>query len=92
MLATVLSAEYGIGVRNGAFCTHIATRPLIARTGLSSTDTLRVSIGLGTAHEHIERLIRTLRTLTTSGPNWRYERVDGAWAPTADGRARPKLA
>ncbi len=88
-LATVLSAEYGIGVRDGAFCAHILTRKLLADTGATGQRALRVSIGLGTTTEHVDRLIGALRDLTASGPRWAYEQRDGRWEPTPDPRPLP---
>jgi selenocysteine lyase/cysteine desulfurase len=88
-LATVLSAEYGIGVRDGAFCAHILTRKLLADTGSTGQRALRVSIGLGTTTEHVDRLVGALRDVTTSGPRWAYEQRDGRWEPTPDPRPLP---
>lgn len=90
-LAAVLSAEYGIGVRDGAFCAHIATRGLIARTGVEAKQAVRVSIGLGTTEEHIDRLLLALRQIVARGARWSYAVVDGRWAPTPDPRALPSF-
>lgn len=89
LLAAALSAEYGIGVRDGAFCAHIATRRLLGQAGSDSDRALRVSIGLGTTAEHVQRVLHALRTLVEQGPAWRYEIVDGRWAPVADPRPLP---
>jgi selenocysteine lyase/cysteine desulfurase len=88
-LATVLSAEYGIGVRDGAFCAHILTRKLLADAGSTGQRALRVSIGLGTTTEHVDRLVGALRAVTTNGPRWAYEQRDGRWEPTPDPRPLP---
>jgi selenocysteine lyase/cysteine desulfurase len=88
-LATVLSAEYGIGVRDGAFCAHILTRKLLADAGSTGQHALRVSIGLGTTTEHVDRLIGALRDITTNGPRWHYQQHEGGWAPVPDPRPLP---
>ncbi|GAB2958672.1 aminotransferase class V-fold PLP-dependent enzyme [Amycolatopsis acidiphila] len=82
-LAAVLSAEYGIGVRDGAFCAHIATRRL------TGGQALRVSLGLGTTAGHVDRLVLALRQVVARGPRWAYDRVAGRWAPVPDPRPLP---
>ncbi|HKS45263.1 MAG TPA: aminotransferase class V-fold PLP-dependent enzyme [Amycolatopsis sp.] len=88
-LAAVLSAEYGIGVRDGAFCAHVATRRLIARTGGTGGQAVRVSLGLGTTAEHVDRVVLALRQIVARGARWDYAIQDGRWAPTPDPRALP---
>ncbi|MGK5642669.1 aminotransferase class V-fold PLP-dependent enzyme [Streptomyces sp. URMC 126] len=51
-LAAALSAEYGIGVRDGLFCAHPLVRAL-----LPEGSAVRVSFGVGTPDEHIERFV-----------------------------------
>jgi selenocysteine lyase/cysteine desulfurase len=92
LLAAALSAEHGIGLRDGAFCAHLATRRLLDSAGASTSGTaLRASLGLGSTAEHVDRLVAALRTLVTDGPGWRYVQVDGRWAPEPDPRPRPPL-
>jgi len=81
-VAAYLSAEHGIGVRDGRFCAH----PLLARLCGPSGEALRVSIGLGTTAEQIDRLVDALAALVTRGASWTYAPVDGRWAPTPDPR------
>jgi selenocysteine lyase/cysteine desulfurase len=81
-VAAYLSAEHGIGVRDGRFCAH----PLLARLCGPSGEALRVSIGLGTTEEHVDRLVDALRTLVTRGASWTYAPVGGRWTPTPDPR------
>jgi selenocysteine lyase/cysteine desulfurase len=88
-LAAVLSAEYGIGVRDGAFCAHIATRRLIGRTGADGRQASRVSLGLGSTEEHIDRLVLALRQIVARGARWTYDSPDGRWAPSPDPRELP---
>ncbi|MFD8491644.1 aminotransferase class V-fold PLP-dependent enzyme [Amycolatopsis sp. NPDC059657] len=88
-VAAVLSAEYGIGVRDGAFCAHIATKRLIGEAGAAGQQALRVSLGLGTTEEHVDRLLLALRQIVARGARWTYAKVDGRWAPLDDPRELP---
>lgn len=69
-VAAVLATEHGIGVRDGLFCAHPLTRWLIveaaARCGRRDLPptAVRVSIGLGTTVEHVDRLVTALETMT----------------------------
>jgi hypothetical protein len=83
LVAQYLSAEHGIGVRDGRFCAH----PLLDRLCADGDGTaVRASIGLGTTHEHVDRLVEALRRLVTRGAGWTYAQVGGRWAPTPDPR------
>jgi selenocysteine lyase/cysteine desulfurase len=65
-LATALSDQYGIGVRDGKFCAHPFVRRLVGEGsgGCESDGTaLRASFGIGTTGEHIDRLLAALRRL-----------------------------
>ncbi|GLZ29738.1 cysteine desulfurase [Lentzea sp. NBRC 105346] len=88
-IAAALSAEYGIGVRDGAFCAHVAVSRLTERTGAHEQRALRASIGLGTTAEHVDRLVAALRTLVTDGPRWNYVQRDGRWVADDDTRTLP---
>ncbi|WP_225730886.1 MULTISPECIES: aminotransferase class V-fold PLP-dependent enzyme [unclassified Nocardia] len=79
-VAAYLSAEYGIGVRDGRFCAH----PLLARLGLDGA--LRASIGLGTTAADVDRLIGAIATLVESGATWNYAATNGLWNPTPETR------
>jgi selenocysteine lyase/cysteine desulfurase len=74
-VAAYLSAEHGIGVRDGRFCAH----PLLARLG-AGDGAVRVSLGLGSQADDVDRLITALDLLRTKGPAWTY---------TADHRPSP---
>ena len=89
LAAAVLSAEHGIGVRDGAFCAHVATDRLLGRVGSHERRALRVSLGLGTTAEHVDRLVAALRTLLADGPAVEYALVEGRWAPVEDPRPLP---
>jgi selenocysteine lyase/cysteine desulfurase len=88
-LAAVLSAEYGIGVRDGAFCAHVATKRLISAAGSEGRQAVRVSLGLGSTAEHVDRLVLALRQIVARGARWQYEKPEGRWAPEADPRELP---
>lgn len=83
LVAAYLSAEHGIGVRDGAFCAHIAVKRL------TGDRALRASLGLGSTAEHVDRLLTALRRLVTHGPASEYELVDGRFAPVGDPRPLP---
>jgi selenocysteine lyase/cysteine desulfurase len=89
LLAAALSAEYGIGVRDGAFCAHIGTRRLLGRVDATEQRAVRASIGLGTTEEHVLRFTNALYGLVTRGPRWTYGTVDGRCVPTPDPRPLP---
>ncbi|TGJ96319.1 cysteine desulfurase, partial [Actinotalea fermentans ATCC 43279 = JCM 9966 = DSM 3133] len=87
LVAAYLSAEHGIGVRDGRFCAH----PLLARLGFPA-GAIRASIGVGTTGEEIERLITALRTWVSEGAKARYEVVDGCWVVSDDPRPLLQVA
>ncbi|MFD8692606.1 aminotransferase class V-fold PLP-dependent enzyme [Streptomyces sp. NPDC059651] len=93
--AAALSAEYGIGVRDGLFCAHPLVRTLLgsdpqdvgecgapeAEPGQKSLNAIRVSFGAGTPDEHIERFLRAVRELVSEGAQWKYRTEDGRCVP-----------
>ncbi|MER5362079.1 aminotransferase class V-fold PLP-dependent enzyme [Streptomyces sp. NPDC002785] len=93
--AAALSAEYGIGVRDGLFCAHPLVRTLLgsgpqevgecgapeAGPGESSLNAIRVSFGAGTPDEHIERFVRAVKELVSKGAQWKYRTEDGRCVP-----------
>ncbi|GAA5146122.1 aminotransferase class V-fold PLP-dependent enzyme [Pseudonocardia eucalypti] len=88
-VAAYLSAEHGIGVRDGKFCAHPLLRRLCGGGGAWSggeDSALRASIGLGTTAEDVDRLVEAVRALVTSGARWTYAQADGRWTPTPDPR------
>ncbi|ADD45616.1 aminotransferase class V-fold PLP-dependent enzyme [Stackebrandtia nassauensis] len=95
--AAALSAEYGIGVRDGLFCAHPLTRRLVGRHRTTapsgcgggepaSPQALRASIGLGTTEAEVDRLIAAVAELAAAGPAWNYAEVDGRQTPVPDPR------
>lgn len=106
LVAAVLSAEHGIGVRHGCFCAHPYITHLLgisdeenARIGArlqrgehhSIPGAVRASFGLGTAADHIDRLVDALTEMTTRGPRLEYREdpETGDFAPVDDRRTFP---
>ena len=88
LLAAVLSAEYGIGIRHGCFCAHPLMMRLLrvddaeAQRLIDATRTggherlpgaARMSLGLGSTKADIDALADALHAIATDGPRWTYE-------------------
>jgi len=86
-VAAYLSAEHGIGVRDGKFCAH----PLLARLDVPG-GAIRASFGVGSRSEDADRLITAILALVTEGESDDYELVSGRWTPVADPRPAPAWA
>ncbi|RZL83419.1 MAG: aminotransferase class V-fold PLP-dependent enzyme [Rhodococcus sp. (in: high G+C Gram-positive bacteria)] len=80
-IAAYLSAEHGIGVRDGRFCAH----PLLARLGRPD-GAVRVSVGLGSCSEDVDRLVEAVHTLVAGRRNWAYAKESGQWNPVPETR------
>ncbi|MGP4031293.1 aminotransferase class V-fold PLP-dependent enzyme [Pseudarthrobacter sp. 1C304] len=87
LVAAYLSAEHGIGLRDGRFCAH----PLLRRLGLPS-GSLRASFGLGSRLEDAQRLLAGIQELRQSGLGWDYVVDSGRWVPANDTRSYPHWA
>ncbi|MFJ4984610.1 aminotransferase class V-fold PLP-dependent enzyme [Streptomyces sp. NPDC088732] len=86
--AAALSAEYGIGVRDGLFCAHPLVRTLLGDHtepgdcgGDTTLNAVRVSFGAGTPDEHVERFLAAVAALVTDGAQWRYRTENGRCVP-----------
>ncbi|MFI5802876.1 aminotransferase class V-fold PLP-dependent enzyme [Streptomyces sp. NPDC051561] len=93
--AAALSAEYGIGVRDGLFCAHPLVRTLLgsdpqdpgecgapeAEPGERSLNAIRVSFGAGTPDEHVERFVAAVQELVANGAQWNYRTEEGRCVP-----------
>ncbi|CAM5386170.1 aminotransferase [Streptomyces spiroverticillatus] len=93
--AAALSAEYGIGVRDGLFCAHPLVRTLLgsdpqdpgecgapeAEPGERSLNAIRVSFGAGTPDEHVERFVGAVKELVANGAQWNYRTEGGRCVP-----------
>lgn len=87
LVSAALSAEYGIGVRDGKFCAHLLVDTLLADEDAEITTAIRVSAGLATTQEHVDRLLTAVAALAANGPGVAYEKVDGrGWVPQGDQR------
>ncbi|MER5638615.1 aminotransferase class V-fold PLP-dependent enzyme [Kitasatospora sp. NPDC002227] len=90
--SAALSAEYGIGVRDGLFCAHPLVRTLLggeeaapsecgapeaSLPGERSLNAIRVSFGAGTPVEHVERFVAAVRELVADGAKWTYRNEGG---------------
>ena len=80
-VAAYLSAEHGIGVRDGRFCAH----PLVARLGVAA-GAVRASLGVGSSGTDVQRLLDALDELLTDGPRWTYFADRGGCTPFPDPR------
>lgn len=87
LVAAYLSAEHGVGVRDGKFCAH----PLLRRLGLPS-GSLRASFGVGSRLEDAQRLIDGITALLDQGLGWDYVVDIGRWVPANDSREFPSWA
>ncbi|MGW3953718.1 aminotransferase class V-fold PLP-dependent enzyme [Streptomyces sp. NPDC004752] len=95
--AAALSAEYGIGVRDGLFCAHPLVRTLLgsdpqsqgecgapeAAPGEKSLNAIRVSFGAGTPDEHVDRFVNAVKQLIRDGAKWQYHTENGRCVPAA---------
>jgi selenocysteine lyase/cysteine desulfurase len=86
-LAAALSAEHGIGVRDGAFCAHPLLDALVGEGRVPAA--VRASVGVGSTMNDIDRLIGALADLTLRGPQWTYRIEHGRYVPDPDPRPRP---
>ncbi len=92
LLAAVLSAEHGIGIRHGCFCAHPLMVQLLhvadpevdrlmdeTRAGhnLRLPGAARMSLGLGSTRADVDALADALISIAADGPQWTY-RVNSA--------------
>ncbi len=85
LVSAALSAEYGIGVRDGKFCAHPLVGHLLQDSPEHGT-AVRASLGLGTSREHVDRLVSAVRTLATRGLSRSYEESAHGCQPADDPR------
>jgi selenocysteine lyase/cysteine desulfurase len=87
LVSAILSAEYGIGVRDGKFCAHILVDELLEDPwGDTPATAVRVSLGLANTAEHVDRLVAAVAELAANGPARRYTRTDEGWVADGDER------
>ena len=90
--AAALSAEYGIGVRDGLFCAHPLVRTLLGDDrqepgdcgGDATLNAIRVSFGAGTPDEHVDRFLAAVAELVRDGAKWNYRTENGRCVPAED--------
>jgi selenocysteine lyase/cysteine desulfurase len=82
-VAQYLSAEHGVGVRDGRFCAH----PLLSRLTPDGA-AVRASLGLGSRAADVDRLVDALTGFRAHGPSWTYAAPD--YAPVPDPRVLPE--
>jgi selenocysteine lyase/cysteine desulfurase len=88
LVSAALSAEHGIGVRDGKFCAHLCVDALLDDPYAARPATaVRASVGLATTAEHVERLLAAVEELATRGPRAEYVHRPQGWAPVRDPRA-----
>jgi selenocysteine lyase/cysteine desulfurase len=91
LLAAVLSAEHGIGIRHGCFCAHPLMMRLLrvdepeANRLMDATrdgqhprlpGAARISFGLGTTRADVEAVAVALQQISADGPRWTYRRSE----------------
>jgi len=81
LIASALSAEYGIGVRAGRFCAH----QLLGRLG-HPQGAIRASFGVGSTLDDADRLVAAVRAIVLDGLGHRYVERAGTWEPYDDDR------
>ncbi|GAA3558976.1 aminotransferase class V-fold PLP-dependent enzyme [Microlunatus spumicola] len=86
-VAAYLSAEHGVGVRDGRFCAH----PLLARLGVDD-GAVRASLGVGSSSADVDRLLAALDALLRDGPRWTYASDGATCRPSPDDRDLPTWA
>jgi selenocysteine lyase/cysteine desulfurase len=88
LVSAVLSAEHGIGVRDGKFCAHLCVDALLDDPyAAAPTTAVRASVGLATTTEHVERLLAAVAELAEHGPRAEYVNGPQGWSPVRDPRA-----
>ena len=97
-LAETLSREYGIGVRDGRFCAHLLVGHLLgspeaAGCGAPSVPAaVRVSFGVGSTDEHIDRLLAAIAALAAYDAVRRPMARQAATAPATPAAPAPAAA
>jgi selenocysteine lyase/cysteine desulfurase len=86
LVAAILSYEYGIAVRSGSFCAQPYVQRLLENEQIGcepgQPGLVRVSFGLSTSFEEIDRLIGALRAIAAGDYDDHYERdSNGHFAP-----------
>jgi selenocysteine lyase/cysteine desulfurase len=97
LVSAALSAEYGIGVRDGKFCAHLLVDALLnnphadcsgkaAAGDAASRTAVRASVGLANNQEHVARFLGAIAALADKGPAFEYRQTPKGWAAVDDPR------
>ena len=104
LLAAVLSAEHGIGIRHGCFCAHPLMMRLLRVSDAEANRLLdetraghherlpgaaRMSLGLGANRSDIDAFVDGLRAIADDGPAWTYAVAEGTDEYEPDPDPRP---
>jgi selenocysteine lyase/cysteine desulfurase len=105
LLASALSAEYGIAVRHGCFCAHPLVMKLLRAdeeaiwekvAGHDKSEVpgaVRISLGIGATEMDIDVVADAIAAIAADGPRWTYRqsRRSGEYEPYPDPRPLPEL-
>lgn len=85
LVSQVLSAEHGIGVRDGRFCAHLLVDELLDDPwGETPSTAVRASLGLATTPEAVDRLVAAVRALAERGPQAEWTHTASGWVLAGD--------
>ena len=85
-MSAALSAEHGIGVRDGKFCAHLLVDALLDDETAGTRPPCGPASGLANTDEHVDRLLHAVAALAAGGPAFDYERTPEGWVATEDPR------
>ncbi|WP_230209133.1 aminotransferase class V-fold PLP-dependent enzyme [Nostocoides sp. HKS02] len=92
LVSAALSAEHGVGVRDGKFCAHLCVDALLDDPYAAGPSTaVRASVGLGTTPAHVERLLAAVAELAEHGAGFDYTPTADGWVLAADADPREDL-
>ena len=92
LLSAALSAEHGIGVRDGAFCAHPLVAALVGEGAAPQRPSaVRASFGAASQAADVRRLLRALDAILSRGLRWKYALRGGRYFPDPDPRPEPDL-
>ncbi|HEX2705543.1 MAG TPA: aminotransferase class V-fold PLP-dependent enzyme [Candidatus Lustribacter sp.] len=92
LVSAVLSADHGIGVRDGKFCAHLLVDVLLgsdlglAHRAAGHRTAVRASVGLATTAEHVERLLVAVAELADGRAPGGYVADAGGYVVADDPR------
>jgi selenocysteine lyase/cysteine desulfurase len=90
LIAAVLSCEYGIAVRSGAFCAQPYVRRLLGPAALEAgcdsgarAGLVRISFGLSNTRDHVDSLVDALHTIAGQAyaGDYSFDAAEGAYRP-----------